>query len=129
MTFTYQVAQEVTSPMYELASLIDYGRYLQRVESVFLFIWIISSMVSLSAVFYAFLFLFCRMFRINDKAPIVAAGLVLLFAASMIHKNILDVIVDYVQFTRTFGSIIMFGLPLIALFVAMLRKKGGTRHA
>jgi len=58
MTFTYQVAQEVTSPMYELASLIDYGRYLQRVESVFLFIWIISSMVSLSAVFYAFLFLF-----------------------------------------------------------------------
>ncbi len=72
---------------------------------------------------------FLPMFRINDKAPIVAAGLVLLFAASMIHKNILDVIVDYVQFTRTFGSIIMFGLPLIALFVAMLRKKGGTRHA
>lgn len=43
--------------------------------------------------------------------------------------NIIDVIVDYVRFTRTFGSIILFGLPLIALIAAAIRKKEGVHGA
>lgn len=129
MTFTYQVAQEVTSPMYELATLIDYGRYLQRVEAIFLFIWILSTLISLSAVFYGFAFVYCRMFRIRDKAPVAVGGLMLLFAASMAHDSIISVIFDYVQPTRTFGGLVIFGLPAAALIAARLRRKGDAHGA
>lgn len=129
LTFPYYTAQEITAPMYEMATLIDYGRYLQRVEPIFLFIWIISTLISTTIVFYSFVWLYCKMFRIQDKKPVVLGSAVILFAASLMHKDIISVISGNVQFIRSYGSIVIFVLPLLALIIAALRKKGAKANA
>lgn len=129
LTFPYYTAREMTAPMLEMAALIDYGRTLQRVEPVFLFIWIISTQISITTLFYSFVWLFCKMFRIPDKKPIILSGSVLLFFAALMHRDIIAVILHYVEFIRKYGSIPFFLLPLITLLVAILRKKEGEQNA
>lgn len=129
LTFPYYTAQEITAPMYEMASLIDYGRYLQRVEPIFLFIWIISTLISTTIVFYSFVWLYCKMCRIQDKNPIILGSAVILFAGTLMHKDIASVIFGNVRFIRSYGSIPIFILPLLALIVAVFRKKGAKENA
>ncbi|NLA25688.1 MAG: GerAB/ArcD/ProY family transporter [Bacteroidales bacterium] len=129
LTFPYYIAKEITAPMLEMAALIDYGSTLQRVETIFLFIWMISTLISTTVLFYSFVWLYCKMFRITDKKPIVLAGSVVLFATSLMHTDVISVILGEVEFIRKFGSIPFFVLPLVALIVAVIRKKGVNADA
>lgn len=128
LTFPYYTAKEITAPMYEMATLIDYGRFVQRVEPVFLFIWIISSLISTTIVFYSFVWIFCKMFRIQDKKPVILGASVIVYAAALMHKDIISVISVNVQFMRNYGSIV-FILPLLALIIAAIRRKGVKHDA
>lgn len=129
MTFPYYVAMEVTSPMYELATLIDYGRYLQRVDPIFLFIMTISSLISVSAVFYAFVSMYCKMFRILDTKPVILAASIITFALAISQKSISDVTFGSVQYLRDYGGLVFFIPPIISLIVAKLRKRGEAKDA
>lgn len=129
LTFPYYVAMEVTSPMYELATLIDYGRFLQRVDPIFLFTMSISSIISVSAVFYAFVSIYCKMFRIQDTKPVILAASIITYAIAISQKSISDVTFGSVQSLRDYGGFIIFIPPLISLIAAKLRKKGETKDA
>ncbi len=77
--------------------------------------------------FYSFVWIFCKTFRIPDKNPIVLGGSVLVFAASLMHRDMVSIIVGAVELIRKIGSLIFFVMPpLIALTAALIRKKGGT---
>ncbi len=125
LTFPNYIQQEITSPMYEMATLIDYGRFIQRVESIFLYVWVIGEFISASIMFYSFIRLFCHSFRITDKKPIVIGSCITLYALALMHKDIITIIAGYVAVIRGLGSLPMLTLPLIALIVASIRKKGG----
>lgn len=129
LTFPYYVAMEVTSPMYEMATLIDYGRFLQRVDPIFLFIMTVSSLISVSTVFYAFVSIYCKMFRIQDRKPVILAGSIISFALAIAQRSISDVIFGSVQSIRNYGGLIFYIPPLLSLIAAKLRKKGGTKGA
>lgn len=128
LTFPYYTAKDITAPMYEMTTLIDYGRFFQRVEPIFLFIWIISTLISTTIVVYSFIWIYCRIFRIQDKKPVCIAGAVLLYAIALMHKDI-ETILGYVQWIRDYGALFVFILPLLALVVALIRKKGAKIHA
>lgn len=129
LTFPYTSAQEITSPMYEMATLIDYGRFLQRVEPIFLFIWIMSSLISSAVIFYAFVWLFCKAFRIQDRRPIIIVSALIVFLLSSILKGITTVIYEFVQPLRSYGSLVLFVMPLIALITAAIRNKRSDKNA
>ncbi len=128
LTFPYYTARDITAPMYEMATLIDYGRFLQRVEPIFLFIWITGTLISTTIVVYSFIWIYCRIFRIQDKKPICIVGCILLYAVALMHKD-LETILDYVKWNRDYGAIIIFILPLVSLTAALIRKKGAKTHA
>ena len=129
LSFPYHIGREIIAPMYEMAALINYGQTLQRVEPVFLLIWIISSLISTATMFYSFVWIFCKTFRIPDKNPIVLGGSVLVFAASLMHRDMVSIIVGAVELIRKIGSLIFFVMPLIALTAALIRKKGTEANA
>lgn len=129
LTFPYYAAMEITSPMYEMATLIDYGRFLQRVDPIFLFIMVISSLISVSAVFYAFVSIYCKMFRIQDAKPVILAASVIAFTLAVSQKSISDLTLGSVQGLRNYGGIVFFIPPIISLIAAKLLKKGETKNA
>lgn len=129
LTFPYYSAMEITSPMYEMATLIDYGRFLQRVDPIILFILSISSIVSVSAIFYAFVSIYCKMFRIQDTKPVILAASIIIFTIAVSQKSISDVALGSVQSLRDYGGAISFIPPIVSLVAAILRKKGGAKNA
>jgi spore germination protein (amino acid permease) len=129
LTFPYYSAMEITSPMYELATLIDYGRFLQRIDPIMLFILSISSLLSVSIMFYAFVSIYCKMFRIQDTKPVILAAFIIIFTLAISQRSLSDVAFGSVQYLRDYSGTIIFIPPLISLAAAVLRKKGGAKNA
>jgi len=129
LTFPYYIATEVTSPMYEMATLIDYGEFLQRIEPIFLFIWSIGSLLSVSVVFYSFVSIYCKMFRIQDTKPVILSASIIVFTLAITKESISDVTFRNVQNLRDYGGLFFYIPPIISLISAKLRKKRGTKDA
>lgn len=129
LTFPYYVAMEVTSPMYELVTLIDYGRFFQRVDPIYLFIMGISSLISVSAVLYAFVSIYCKMFRINDTKPVILASSIIAFIFAALQKGTGDVVFGSVQNIRDYGGMIFYIPPILSFITAKIRNKGGKKSA
>lgn len=125
MAFPYYAGAEITAPMYQLSAMIDYGRFFQRIEPIFLFIWFISSFISVTAIFYTSASLYCKIFRINDMRPTILPLAIIVFTIAMIPKDITSVATGFIHNSREYGWIILFIPPLIALIVAKIKKKGG----
>ena len=129
LTYPYYTAREITAPIYEMTTLIDYGRFVQRVEAWFLYVWIISSFLSATVMFYAFVHIFCRVFKIEDKRPVIIGSAVIVYALSMMHGSIMAIINEHVNLIRYFGSIPFFLFPIAALVCAKIREKGDVGNA
>lgn len=129
LTFPYYTATEVTSPMYEMATLIDYGQFLQRIEPIFLFIWSIGSLLSVSVVFYSFVTVYCKMFRIQDTKPVILSASIIVFTLAAAKEDISNVTFGNVQNLRNYGGLFFYIPPLISLISAKLRNKGGSENA
>lgn len=125
LVFPYTVGQELTSPMYEMAALIDYGGFMQRMEPIFLFLWNFGTFIEVSLIFYATLMIFCHAFRIDDKRPVILPMITTLYGLSLIPKSISEVTSGLVQTLRSWGWIIYYVPPIIILIIAMIRKKKG----
>lgn len=126
LTFPYYILQETTSAVYEMTTIIDLGRYLQRVEAVFIFARIFNAIISNTISFYAFLWIFCSTLKVSDKKPIIISSCIVLYASTFLQKDITSVIYGKLSFFHNFGSsALLFGLPILALITAKLRKKGG----
>ncbi len=125
LVFPYTAGQELTSPMYEMAALIDYGGFMQRMEPIFLFLWNFGTFIQVSLLFYAVIMVFCHVFKINDKRPIILPMSTTLFCISLIPRGISEVIFGAVQIIRSWGWIIYYVPPILILIVAVIRKKKG----
>lgn len=122
LVFPYTVGQEITSPMYEMAALIDYGGFLQRMEPIFLFLWNFGSFIEITVLFYAVLMIYCYVFKIKDKRPIILPMLTVLYCLNFLPKGLSEVI-DYIELTRAWGGLLFFLPPIIIYIVAIIRKK------
>ena len=52
MVYPYPVSTESFLPIYQLSRLVSYGRFFQRIESIFLLIWVSSSLLYLSVILF-----------------------------------------------------------------------------
>ncbi|HBN85838.1 MAG TPA: hypothetical protein DDZ89_18575 [Clostridiales bacterium] len=100
LTFPYFIEQEITSPLYELSTLIDYGRHIQRLEPIF-FTLIFSSLITTTVIYYAFITIYCKMFKISDRKPIIIAGVFVLMSASLLQPDVVSTF-EQVQVLRKY---------------------------
>lgn len=125
LTFSYYSLREITSPMYLMTSLIDYGIFFQRLEPFFMFIWIISSLISTAVLLYMTMLVYSHIFSISDKKPIIIPLGIILAAISMIPQGIISLVKGYVQESRQYSWIFFFVPPLITFVIALVTKKRG----
>lgn len=125
MVFPYTVAPENTIPVFNLTRAIEFGTFLQRFDPIFLFVWSISSIIAAAIYAYTFLSLYCKVFKINDHRPLVLPLGILLFCTGILITSLSTLSFVLVPPLRNFGGIVYFGLPLLALLVAMIRGQKG----
>jgi len=125
LVFPYYTGQEITAPIYLMASLIEYGKFIQRIEPVFFFVWNISTVISVAVLFYLSLVVYSHVFRLDDKRPLIIAYAIILFALCMIPASITQV-AGMVGQLREYGWIFFYIPPVITLLVASIRRKRGN---
>jgi spore germination protein (amino acid permease) len=126
LVFPYPVLQEMTSPVYNLTRIIKFGIFVQRLDPLFIFLWNITTIISISILFYTSVSIFCKTFRLQDKGPIIIPLAVILFSLTMTITDISNVMETYIEILRYYGVVLFYVLPAIALIVAIIRKKKGA---
>jgi spore germination protein KB len=129
MAFQYTGGKENLSGLFQLSRIIYYNRYFQRIESVFLFTWVIASLLTSATSFYLSMRLYCQSFRIADHRPLIPSFALLTYVIALIPKNILEVINKNMLFIRQYSAIFVYGIPLLTLLIALVfRKKGEKKN-
>ncbi|NPV26276.1 MAG: GerAB/ArcD/ProY family transporter [Firmicutes bacterium] len=129
MIFQLPVAEENVLPVYQLARIIRYGRFFQRLETIFVFFWLLNGLVALSAAFYGATTGLAKGLSLPDYRPILLATALVAYALAFIPPNYPTTMIWDRQFLQNLGWIITFVLPGLLFLVTLIRRKGGQSGA
>ncbi len=112
-----------TLSIYILARRVNFGDFIQRIDAVFILIWIISIFSYLSIVMYFILNTFKKITNIKHKKPMVFCFCSILFVISMIPSNISNIRFFENTFYRYASIIFVFFICSAILITGYIKKK------
>jgi hypothetical protein len=128
LIFTYPSATELTLPSFEMARIINIGRFGQRMEVVFLPVWVFGSMIFLSISLYAGAAVLARLCRLSDYRPFVLSMAVFTTVVAFVPRNALQAAYWNHQYLSQYSFIILAAILVILLLTARAKGKGGDKN-
>lgn len=127
LTFPYPSSKELFLPTYHMARLINIGRFFQRIESLFVFIWAMAALLYMTSIFYLMLYIIAKTTGLKYLRPLILPFAVITFSAAFIPNNLNDVIRITTEFIYRIIGIAGFIFYALILIIANLRKKQKKR--
>lgn len=121
--FPYPSVMENYFPIFELTRLINLGRFIQRVESIFILLWLLATFIYLSLALSFIVEIFQKMFNIKYShrlIPVFSTIAVCLSCMLTSHDLILKI--RYFVFSNITPIVIIVN-PLILLIVARIKRR------
>lgn len=103
---------EQIAPLYLAARLIEFGRFFQRIDAIFLLVWIISVISYLSFIIALSINIFRDLFELENSNMIICSISLLCLGFSLIPKNLVQIRF----FTNTFFRYLTIGLVFFFVF-------------
>ncbi len=125
MTFGYAAGSENISGYFELSRSIYFNRFIQRVESVFLFTWVISSVISSTASFYFALLVYCKVFTVKDHKPFLIPFAILTYIIAILPTSLQVLTQTSLVFLREYSMFVIYLPVVIVLLLSVVLKKKG----
>lgn len=118
-------------PSYSLAKQVNIGRFLQRIEAVLAFLWIMTTFLKLTLNFYVLLKGTAQLFRLkNGNMMSWPFGMLLFFSSILVAPNIAvynEVLAKYWPF-YDFTFAVLLPLLLLAVYAVRKKKLGGIQQ-
>lgn len=127
LTFPYPSNMETFLPVYQLARLINMGRFFERIEAIFVFFWAMAAFIYLTSVFFFMTYAFSKTAGLKYMRPLILPFGIIVFSAAFIPPNLIIVIKMNSQFFSRYAWLVTFvftGLILLAGFVRKNSQKG-----
>lgn len=129
MTFEYTGAIENLSGIFQLSRIIYINRFFQRVETLFLFIWSIASIITVAVSFYISASIYCKTFKIDNHKPLLLPFSFLLFMIAILPRNISELIQINLVIIRQYSALLLYCVPTFLLIISFIfGKKGGKKQ-
>jgi spore germination protein (amino acid permease) len=128
LVYPFPVALERFLPVYNLARLINFGRFFQRIESIFVLIWAASALLYLSGGFFLILHVFRKTFKLDYYKPLIIPMSILIFTISLLPPNLLSAVELEQRYFRNYIWILTFVIPIILLLFAGWIKKSRKKE-
>lgn len=125
LTFGMPVAKEKMLPFFEMARLVYLSRYLQRVEALFILLWVIIGVLAAAASLYFGLYLITRLFRLPSYRPLILSISVILCMLSTIPPAVGEVVMLYSYLIKTYFNLGVYAVPLVLLLALLFQKRKG----
>jgi spore germination protein (amino acid permease) len=126
--FPYPLSLHIAYPGYEASTLIYMGRFLQRIEVAFVFLWVISACIHLALSGYTAAVIIQDMLKLPSHKPLLPAFAILGFTFALVPSDVPQA--TYVDFmiVKTYGGFMLFAVPLILLLISRLRGDHNTNR-
>ncbi|MFZ7102268.1 MAG: GerAB/ArcD/ProY family transporter [Peptococcaceae bacterium] len=126
-TFGIYETARMAWPVIELVKMVHLGEFLERVESLFLSVWLSIAFINISVLAFCSVVGWTQLTNKKNYGKVTYPIMFMLFALSLWPKDLLVVLGIY-QFNFTYGFVISLILPLF-LFIVSLFHKGGSSDA
>jgi len=128
LVYQYPTGTESFLPVYQLARLIDYGRFFQRVESIFVIVWVASALLHLTTLLFLIVYVFKKTFKLEFYKPLIIPFSIVVYTLSFFPHNLISAI-ELEKSFRNLAWIISFLLPIVLLVIARFIKKNPKKEA
>jgi spore germination protein KB len=121
--FGVAVGREKVLPFFELTRLIYLNRFLQRVETVFIVLWVIFGMAAIAIDLYITIYLLTRLFHLSSMRPLILPLAVVVSQLSMMPPDSATTIELYVKADALISTPGLFAIPVILLLATLIKGK------
>lgn len=121
--FNYAGASRIIFPIFQLTRLITYGEFIQRAESIFVFLWFFAAGIELGGLFYGTVVGFAETFRIRNYRPLIIPIAIICFSISLIPPSMTDTVNLNDEILSRIYWIVSFGIPFLVWLVALIFNK------
>ncbi len=112
-----------TLSIYILARNVSFGDFIQRIDAVFILIWVMSIFSYLAIVVYFILNTFKRVVNIKHEKSMIYSFSAILFIIAMLPRNISDTTYFESTFYKYVSIFFVFFVCSIILLFAYIKKK------
>lgn len=127
--YHYPTSLESFLPTFQMARLINYGRFFQRIESLFMLAWASSAFMYLSIIMFFASYVFTKTFKLPYYKPLLFLLTVLVFNLSLIPPNLISAIELEIKYYGKFSWMIALLLPLLVLLIGNVKKKKEVKNS
>ncbi|MHB8065406.1 MAG: GerAB/ArcD/ProY family transporter [Ruminiclostridium sp.] len=127
LAFEFTQASENLSTLFQLSRIIYFNRFFQRVESIFIFIWVVASIINVALAFYMAASIFCKTFNIPDHRPSLLLFAFCTFTITLLPESLSEIVENNVLFLRQYSFFITYLIPILVLLLALIRGKKGEK--
>jgi spore germination protein (amino acid permease) len=122
LVFPYEVAVNKKIPIYQMAKHIEFGNYIQRIESVYVLICSISVLLFLCVIFTFIIHVLAKTFELKRSRPIILPMAIIVFSLALLSKrtNIELLSNNLLTLISLFGML----LPLLIIIIGATKKVG-----
>lgn len=127
LIFGVAVGREKVLPFFEMARLVYLNRYMQRIEALFIVLWVITGTLNLAASLYVGLYILTRLFKLPSMRPLIFMVTIILAELAMLPTDVATVIEWDGKFLWFFdiGIYVIPVILLVAATIKLRRKEGG----
>lgn len=123
MSFPFITETDEMFSLYLLTRLVSFGSFFQRIDAVFIFLWILIFLSFLSFNFYCIIQMFKKVFHTTASSEICYSLSAILVSLALFFKDIS--VVKYVlrNYLKIYSVILIFVVSFVILLLAYLKKK------
>ncbi len=123
MTFSFIAQTDENLSLHLLTRLVRFGKFLQRIDAIFVFIWILSSLSFLSLNLYLVANIFKKICNLKSTGELVYPFSGFFLASCMMFKNIASVESTFQNFYCIYYSVLIFLISFLVLLFGYIKKK------
>lgn len=125
--FGVEEAKTLTFPIFSLTQMVSIGDFLERIEIIFLTVWILSLFIRVTIFYYAAALGTAQILRLKDYKPLILPlGAIIVSLSVFLFESQADIkkFTSYETWT-VYALPFVVLLPLALIFTELVRKKGG----
>lgn len=126
--FPFPALSRLAFPMLDLTRLIEVSEFLQRLEALFVLLWVFVAGFTISMLIVSAATILQELSRLPDFRPLLPAVCLICYTLSFVPGNVVQLAQVVSDTTRMWSWPLTFGLPAVTLAAATWFGKRGGSH-
>ena len=113
---------ESSLSIYLVAREVQFGTFFQRVDAIFILIWMLSVFSYCSIILYFIVNIFKKIFNLKHSKPMIYAFSIIILCVAMIPSNLASLNMFFDKFYKLASLLLPFGINFVILILAYIKK-------